>query len=487
MELKENRRDKLLDFRGICTGQPMDKAKWIGLLISVCLFVICYFLPLQQFGEKCGLALGLILSTTTLMVTGTVSFGPASILCVLLSFLFGLEDYATFTGVIGSSPFLQYFGLCVVAYGVESTPFGKRFSYALLRKFGKNPMSVIVIVCLVSVIMSACLSNVAVIIIMGSICTGILTEMGEVKGNSRYGAALILTMCAGATLGGLILPQGAPGNNPLAMSLIETSTGQVMTYSMWGKLGFVCALVMFIPTVLIWTKSTKCDMSLIQVPDQTYYSEKAQELGPISGAEIRWVVYTVALIVLLMLGYNNTIVVLAIALLSLMPIIGTASPGDVFKSLPWEIIIAVLFSVNLAVIFGSSGLVSAFGSLFGGWLNGVHPLLLMMVFALITGILTNVFVNGSVSILTLVVTAVSPIAMGLGLNPILILFPAIIICTQFTMLYTHATMLLGYSFGWWDKNECVKPGIIFLIVESVVFSVVVYLFGPALAGISLYL
>lgn len=150
----------------------------------------------------------------------------------------------------------------------------------------------------------------------------------------------------------------------------------------------------------------------------------------------------------------------------LMVLAGVLTPRSAGRALDWNVLFVLAGSVGLGVIVLSSGLADQLANGIR-YLAGGNYLLVVIVFGVVTAVLTNVVSNAAAaSILTPVAIAVATEAM---LNPVTLL-ALIGTCISFTFLnpYSHQTNLMvigpiGYSTG-----EFARFGIPVLVVGLVV-------------------
>ena len=68
----------------------------------------------------------------------------------------------------------------------------------------------------------------------------------------RFGAALMLVITYGITVGGLLLPIGSPPNL-IGRELLEEETGEPITFLEWFLMALPIVLVMFVAVIVIVT------------------------------------------------------------------------------------------------------------------------------------------------------------------------------------------------------------------------------------------
>lgn len=482
-----NNQDRFFDINGHATKQPITKLKATIIFLGIAVVILCSFLPLQAYGEKAGIAVGLILLYVIYLSFGILSPGPCMSLFVFLAVVFGVTDITVVQEYIGKGMFLLMLGLCIVAVGVESTPLGSRIAFYMLKTFGKNPNAIIYIVTGVSVILSALLSNVAVIILLCSIAQKLLLNMNEKKGYSKFGVALMLGIAAGAQIGGAGLVQGSPGYNLFSLSLLPTVTGQNITYAEWAMIGIPSVLLMIIPASYAYIKSSGFDSKSLITPDKGYYEAELNKLGKIGGSEIRWIITVAAMIILMLMNINSNILMLIFIPISLAPIIGTTSPKEAYSQVPWDIVLSVAFAAILGVAFSSSGLSAFVAEKINPLISGLHPLMFMLIVTTSIAVGSQLIPGAQQGLLVMSITVFGPIAMGMGYNPKIILLPIMFLISWTFGLHAHTVQLCSYSFGWWKPKDCIIPGFVLNVFGSILICLLTYFLAPLFWQTSVYL
>lgn len=149
-----------------------------------------------------------------------------------------------------------------------------------------------------------------------------------------------------------------------------------------------------------------------------------------------------------------------------MVLLGVLTPSSAARALDWNVLAILAGSVGLGVIVLSSGLADVLA-------NGIryavagNALLVVVVFALVTALLTNVVSNAAAaSILTPVAIAV---AKDVGLDPV-ILLALVGTCISFTFLnpFSHQTNLMVIEPIGYTTAEFTRFGVPLMIVGLVV-------------------
>ncbi|MBQ7737509.1 MAG: hypothetical protein IJT62_06700 [Oscillospiraceae bacterium] len=473
-------------------GKLADPFSWrivISIIITAACIIIGNALPLDAFGESTGLALGFFVGFVSMFIINPWSLVVSSILMVITGYMLGFWTWPEFQASTGTSSFLQLLCMMVVALGAETTPVGRRIALTMLKKWGKKPVTMVVVFGALSAILSSVVSDNAVMILMASIANNMLLTMEEKPGESRLGRAIITVICAGSFLGGSILISGAPLGNTYAISLMKAASGGIggISFRQWAAMGIPAFIVVAIPLGLIYAKCNKLsNHNQTSTVSDDYYDKLLKELGPIDGSEIRWILITLTMVVLLLMNYHGTIVPLACAAASIMPMIGTMRDVDMFKRIPWFILMAVYFMTIFGTLFSNTGLGNFIGTLISPIMRGLSPYAFSVIGCLIGVTLVNICVNGQLAMYPLVIGVLTPICVSLGYNPSVVMWPVICCLAFFVIIMLNKEMLITKGYGWWNTKDGLLPGTLSGIMLSFVFPLSAIVIGP-LVGLPLYL
>jgi di/tricarboxylate transporter len=157
----------------------------------------------------------------------------------------------------------------------------------------------------------------------------------------------------------------------------------------------------------------------------------------------------------------------------LMVVTRVITPQSAARALDWNVLFVLAGSVGLGAIVVSSGLADVIADGITA-LSGDSAVLVVVVFAVTTAVLTNVTTNAAAaSILT-------PVALGIaasqGLDPVTLL-ALIGTCISFTLInpFSHQSNLMVLGPGGYSNREFARFGIPLLIVCLITVSIVGYL------------
>ncbi len=487
--LLSDKKDRILDINGLRTGCPVDLKCIIVLAASLILFFVLRALPLEAYGETTSTALALVVVTFLLLMALNVNVIVPSMLIAVAGFFLHLWDWNTVKTTVANSPMVMMVGMMIVAMGCEYTPMGKRIAYTMLKFFGQKPKTLVIVIGICTAVLSSFVSNNAMIIMMSAVCGEMLKEMKQEPGKSPLGKAIMLVVLAASMIGGSMLINGSPIGNATGISLVVNAAGGIgdISFADWAKVGVPSFLICAIPMGWVYVKFCGVkNEDYTDLPSKEYYQDKLKTLGPIGGSEIRWIIIVVGMVWCMCAGMNLAAAAVLWAIIAMFPIVGVVPSKEVFKKLPWTIIIASAFIPIMGTCFSAHGIGNMVVSAFGGLFQGLSPLAFCLVATIFQGIICNVFVGASTAALTLGVGLMTPICMSLGYNPLVIMMPVIMINSFFFIIGTNVTMLLNKGYGYWELKDPILPGTILVLFCAVVYALVTCLLGP-LFGLSLYL
>lgn len=484
----DNGRDAIIDMKGLHTGVPVSKQLVISTISTFLLFALTRLIPLDQYGETTSLALAFLVSMIAMIIFLPVNIALKGIIVTLLGTALGFWDWSAIGSTFGSSSFLTIFGMLIVSMGCEFTQFGARLAYFVLKRFGQKPKRMVFVLAIASACLSAFVSNVAVIIMMSSICAEMLSAMKQQPGSSNLGRTLMLTIPMAAIVGGMALINGSPTGNTMAIQFMTNAAGGAYTvsYEQWAVCGITCFVIMIIPMCVVYIGCFKLKNSDVEVLPEEYYAKLLADLGPIGGSEIRWLITVIAMVACMLSGMKTGVAALLFAAISMLPGIGTVPADKAIKKLPLSAMIAAGTMPLLSVLFSETGL----GDCMSDWITPLviksGPLGLSILSALLVGVLVNVFVNANLAVSALVIGIVTPVCIRMGYNPTIIMMPTMFIASFFFVMGSHNIMLLNYGYGYWNMKDPIIPGFLVVLLCAVAFPVICYFIGP-IFGIDIFI
>jgi solute carrier family 13 (sodium-dependent dicarboxylate transporter), member 2/3/5 len=217
--------------------------------------------------------------------------------------------------------FFLFIGSFIIAQAMVVHGLHRRLAYRVLamRAVGGSTYRIILAFGLIGALTSPVMSNTAGAAMMLPIALGVMGVVGgmvasQLEGDRdperlRFGAALMLVITYGITVGGLLLPIGSPPNL-IGRELLEQETGEPITFLEWFLMALPIVVLMFIAVVLVVTLMNRPEVRQVEGVEE-YVAEERRKLGPLGRGE------------------KNTLLVLALALIGwFLPGVIGAIAGD---------------------------------------------------------------------------------------------------------------------------------------------------------------
>ena len=210
-------------------------------------------------------------------------------------------------GLFTDDTVMLFIGSFIIAQAMVVHGLHRRLAYRVLSLswVGGNTYRIILAFGLIGAITSPVMSNTAGAAMMLPIGLGVMGVVGGMVANQargeqrverlRFGAALMLVITYGITVGGLLLPIGSPPNL-IGRDLLETETGEPITFFEWFLMALPIVLVMFVAVIVIVLAFNRPEVKEVEGVEE-YVREERDKLGRLSRGE------------------RNTLLVLAFALI----------------------------------------------------------------------------------------------------------------------------------------------------------------------------
>jgi len=453
----------IIDIKGEQNGMPFDKKRITGLIITVAIFLICLVIPMKGVeASNANLILATVMFVIVAQITGFLSIGQVIFPMIFIWCVTGCASFGDIMANAGTASLLMMLGFFIVAMGANKTNFSKRLAYLLLSKLGRSPSLIILALCLATALLSSFLSNLATVIMMGAIAYDLLGEVDEQPGKSQFGKCLMICIGVYACIGGMMLLNGSPSTNVFATAAILSATGIEVTYAKWAMIAFPSGLASLIPVWVIYVKWFKVNKSMgDKTIDMQYFKNKLADLGPMDGAEIRWVLYVAGMIAcLLFTKFPSPAIALLFGALTIFPAVGVVNKDECMKELPWEVLMGGLMFPVMGGLISSSGVGAWMMNSLLGWAKGFNYVVLITIATIVVWIINSILVNSQSAIITVSTVALCAMASEMGLNPILFVMPTVLVYSLRHVLGMQLDLFVIHGYGYWEQKDTVVPGIL---------------------------
>ncbi len=467
-------------------GTAKRRAFVLRLLAGPAAFAIVRATPLAGLAPEAHLALGVYAWIVAWWVTRPVPWAVTSFLPFVLLPIFaemGLSDVAATYGHV-ILPYLV--GVMLFGHAFQKHGLARRIALAALCVPGvaRSGSGLILAILVVSAVMSAVVSDLAVIVMMTPIALSVMHSVAP--GARRMSAAASLAVLYGAAAGGLATPAGIVFN-ALTLSLLDRFTGYSVSFAQWVSTGVILTAAHFPVCYLILKFMLPPEVDAIPNARARFLKEREQ-LGPVSRGErnvllvlvlmlVLWTLPTVAEIAFLEIWYVPPV---AMVLLFALPADAkraemTLEARDFQKGVGWNVLFLVLGGMALADVLTTLGSIDWLaGTLTGNLTAGALP----WVAGLATVLLTQLGSGAAASIV--VSTILFPIAEALGYNSTIL--ARIIAGTAQAVVFPWSSPASAttFSFGAVGFGTMFKVGLIATVLTSIVVIVLSMILVPAM-------
>jgi solute carrier family 13 (sodium-dependent dicarboxylate transporter), member 2/3/5 len=257
-------------------------------------FLVLLALPFDLEGKQQALAaiLGLVVvwwitEAIPIPVTGIIGL----CLCVILNVASADDVF----GSVADSTIFLFIGSFIIAEAMLVHGLDRRFAFNILalRWVGNSTWRIIAAFGFIGAATSPFMSNTGAAAMMLPIALGVMASVGkliirQVEGEERperlrFGAALMLVITYGITVGGLLLPIGSPPNL-IGRALIEDQTGEPITFFEWFLVALPIVVVMFVALLVVILFLNRPEVTRVEGAEE-FIAEQKRRLGRLSPGE----------------------------------------------------------------------------------------------------------------------------------------------------------------------------------------------------------
>ncbi|MEU4768403.1 DASS family sodium-coupled anion symporter [Actinosynnema sp. NPDC023794] len=268
----------------------------VGLWLAPLVAVVFLALPLDIPGDQQTLG-GILLGVIVLWITEAVPIPVGGLIGVAFIVILNVVPPDTALRPFGSSTIFTFIGAFILAQAMLKHGLARRFAFRILAlpRVGGSTTGVIVAFGGITCLLSAFVSNTATVAMLLPTALGILgviakllQDRGMVAADFdplrlRVGAAIMLMLAYGASVGGLLTPVGTPPNL-IGRGLIEEATGERISFAQWTATALPICALMFVALAVVLLLLNRPEIRRIEgVAD--YVAGERAAMGPLSRAE----------------------------------------------------------------------------------------------------------------------------------------------------------------------------------------------------------
>ena len=462
------------------------RAYVLAVLAGPAAFVIVRAAPLAGLTPEAHLALGTYAWVVAWWVTTPVPWAVTSFLPFMILPLGGAMPFADVAASYGHVILPYLMGVMLFGHAFRKHGLARRTALAALCVPGlaRSGIGLIFAILVVSAVLSAVVSDLAVIVMMTPIALSVTRSVAPRA--TRMSAAASLAVLYGAAAGGLATPAGIVFN-ALTLSLLEQLTGYRVSFAQWVSTGVILTAAQFPVCYLILKLMLPPEVQAIPNARDRFLKER-ELLGPMSQGErnvlvvlilmlVLWTLPTVAEIGFLDIWYVPPVAMVLLFLLPVAPNRGemTLEARDLQVGVGWNVLFLVLGGMALADVLTTLGAIDWLaGMLTGNVTAGALP----WVAGLATPLLTQLASGAATSIM--VSTVLFPIAEALGYNPAILARIIAGTAQAVAFPWSSPASAATFAFGAVGFGTMFRVGLVATAVTSIVVIALSMILVPAL-------
>jgi sodium-dependent dicarboxylate transporter 2/3/5 len=490
---------------------------WIGRIAGPVLALAAYFFipddPALSIEARTTAAVAILVAVW--WMTEALPLSATALIPIVALPLLGIMDVGSATAPYASPTVFLFMGGFMIALAMQKWNLHLRLALLTMRLVGTQPRRLILGVMIATAFLSMWVSNTATTLMMLPIGLSVLAMAakpvdGEGEGEAapsaelkQFGVTLMLSIAFAATIGGLSTLIGSPPNLILA-GFVEQEYGIALSFADWMKVGVPLSAVFL---VIAWLLLTRVIFP-VKLKDlaggRTVIADNLKQLGRMSRGE--WVVLCVFASAALLWVFREqiaespvttvlpfmgnlddaTIAIVAAIALFIIPVEprkGTFALDwkTVQSGIPWGVLLLFGGGLSLAGAVQATGLSEYIGSQVGGL--GVLPtVLLVAAICVIVLALTELTSNTATAATFLPV--LGGVAIGIGVDPMLLLIPAALAATcSFMLPVGTPPNAIVFGSGQVTIGQMMRGGLWLNLIGIVLITTAVYLLGGVLHGI----
>ena len=269
----------------------------LGFFLAPAVAVVFALLPVPMDRTQQLLA-AVLLGVIILWICEPVPIPVGGLLGVAAVVLLGVAPAGEVLAPFGSTTIFTFIGAFILAQAMLKHGIAQRLAFAVLSIPGvaRSTYRVIIAFGVITCLLSAFVSNTATVAMLMPTALGILAVIGQLMQDRgivradfdplrlRVGAALMLMLAYGASVGGLLTPVGSPPNL-IGRGLIEEATGERISFAQWTATAAPLCLAMFAVLALVMFLLNKPEVRRIEGVEE-YIREQRTAHGRMSRAEV---------------------------------------------------------------------------------------------------------------------------------------------------------------------------------------------------------
>lgn len=488
---------------------------WLGRILGPVLALAVYFLlpadPLLTTPARTTAAVVVLVAVW--WMTEAIPLSATALVPLVAFPLLGILGMEQAAAPYAAPTVFLFMGGFMLALAMQKWNLHKRIALLAMRLIGTRPRQLVLGVMVATAFLSMWVSNTATTLMMLPIGLSVLAitnrdgaaDAADGRDSRNFAVGLMLAIAYAATIGGLSTLIGSPPNLILAGFVEQNYDGLSIGFADWMKIGVPLSAVFL---VIAWLAITRVIFPA-RMPEiaggRQVVQVELRKLGRMSRGEwnvlvifastallwvfreplTEWSALTAYLPFMANLSDAAIAIAAAVALFLVPVSVRRAQPTLDWRTaqsgLPWGVLLLFGGGLSLAAAVQETGLSAYFGAQVSG-LGTLPTILLVATVCLIVLLLTELTSNTATAATFLPV--LGGVAIGIGLDPMLLLLPAAMAATcSFMLPVGTPPNAIVFGSGHVTMGQMVRAGLWLNLVGVVLITAATYLLGGWALGI----
>ncbi|MEW1978123.1 DASS family sodium-coupled anion symporter [Kocuria palustris] len=490
--------------------------QWLGLAVGLVLGILVYLVMPGDVPQEARLTAATAVLMAVWWMTEALPI-PATALVPLIVFpTLGSTPLDDVGASYGNNVIFLFMGGFLLALAMQRWNLHRRMALLTVRLIGTRPPQMIAGFMIATGFLSMWVSNTATAVMMLPIGISVLLLVNKTSDalddpvdadedaaatpvKSNFGTALMLGIAYAASIGSLGTIIGTPPNTLLVGYMASEHDVQI-GFGQWMIVGVPLAVVLMAASWFLLTK-VLFKPEIDEIPGgQKLIDDELAKLGTTSAGERRvLVIFVLAALAWVFVPLvtdwvgadtppiTDAGIAMAVGVLLFLLPAGAARgvrllDWDSALRLPWGVLLLFGGGLALSAQFSSSGLTEWIGEVASG-LGGLPVVLLVVLFA--AGILFLTELTSNTATAATFLPVAGGIAMGMGMDPLLLAIPVALAATcAFMLPVATPPNAIAYGSGYVSIPQMIKGGIWLnliglVLITAVTMTLAVWVFGIA--------
>lgn len=487
-------------------GTAAPRRHWIGMALGPVLAVAVFLLLPDSLSSQGKATAAVAVLMAVWWVTEALPLAATALLPLVLFPFFGVSDISDAAAPYANDIIFLFMGGFMIALAMQKWNLHKRIALRTVLAVGTKPVLLVAGFMIATAFISMWVSNTATAVMMmpiGLSVLGLVSQLGDGKGDPNFATALMLGIAYAASIGSLATIIGTPPNT-LLVGYLEENFDITISFGEWMLFGLPIAVVFLAVAWFVLTRVFR--PRLTSLPGgRELIREQLAELGPMSRGEwnalavfvlaaLSWIVIptladidAVANAIPWIANISDAGIAIAAAVVLFALPVNRAEgvrtlDWETAKDLPWGILLLFGGGLSLSKHFTDTGLSTWIGERVGA-LDALPVIVLAAVVALLVLLLTELTSNTATAAAFLPI--LGGVAVGLGYGPMVLVVPAALAATcAFMLPVATPPNAIVFGTGHVTIGQMVKGGAWLNAIALVIITVAAYTLGGWVLGLA---